>query len=499
MIEMIKAPFKRKSAPNVVVADANGGAASGTSLSPKGTPNSMRGCSVTRSLSLGSSVNSLLELQASCDSTNIYAEIDVNRVLLLLCEQKNNQTLTLLNAEKDMPKADKQEDTGAEEDEDGVVVIRRNDENGSKNNLLEYDGGSNSTTGATAAVVGTHQSEYDDMWSSVNVHLDNIDKVNKSLDEKLMNSLRPIMAAAELPSTSVDVEHRTSLREMFKNTFSRDETAIERERLIDDDSDRPSTTTTSNPSDKPIDVFNDSALDSIAADSEELRRKKEKKKMPKKSDAVKKTARSFKANKSVNALLTSFKDFKNSKRKIDQEVFEHVEAVQQDAAHHKDQHHEDVNLLPSHSKSSAMIMSNKINLIKPKKQSKLKKLKLQLKLSSTSSAAAAAAANKGQPAVCRHCFKQRKPAAIIEKEILMRNEMSPTTPPPPPPPPPLLPSSPTSESSPVLESTAQEIVDEFCACHASNDDDDDGLCINEHTYSELDGVSTTLIRPPDKI
>lgn len=487
---MIKAPFKRKSAPTIVVgANGTSGASGATtsSMSPKGTPTSLRGCSVTRSLSLGSSVNSIDELRNSCDSTNIYAEIDVNRVLLLLCEQKNNQTLNMLN----------NDNVSLVDDAD--ATRRRNDENGSKNNLLEFDGGS-----SAAAATDIENDNDDDMWKSVNVHLDNIDRVNKSLDEKLFSSaIRTNMTCNE----SVESEHRNSIREMLKSTFSREEN-VETERLLEDDCDKdddkpdPKTTALN------IDFLNVS-LDANDDDGREtsstepprsvIANKKKEKKNSKKSgvndpsEAKKSRSKSFKSNKSVNALLTSFKDFKNSKRKIDEEIFEHVENMPLDrtvitkepslitvgkesstqstrpASHHVSCE-EDVNLLPTHSKSPIRSKNAALSAAskKPKKPSKLKKLKLKLKLpSSSGSAAAQLAAAVAKRPICRHCFKKLRRGSAMSAnghgEPITDGDMD------------------------LVQQNTETTGDEFCVCHHASDD---GLCINEHTYSDLDGVST---------
>lgn len=487
---MIKAPFKRKSAPTIVVgANGTSGASGATtsSMSPKGTPTSLRGCSVTRSLSLGSSVNSLDDLRNSCDSTNIYAEIDVNRVLLLLCEQKNNQTLNMLN-----------NDNSSLADE-ADATRRRNDENGSKNNLLEFDGGSMSV----AAAINI-ENDCDEMWKSVNVHLDNIDRVNKSLDEKLFSSaIRTTTTCIE----SVDTEQRSSIREMLKSTFSREEN-VETERLLEDDCDKDD----NQPDPKAIalnmDFFNVS-LDSNDDDGRETSsadgpttavvadKKKEKKNSKTKGDpteAKKSRSKSFKSNKSVNALLTSFKDFKNSKRKIDEEIFEHVEnmpldgaviakeplrtAVEEESstqntrpANHHVSCEEDVNLLPTHSKSlnrSKNAAFSAAATKKQKKPSKLKKLKLKLKLpSSSGSAAAQLAAAVAKRPICRHCFKKLRRGSTTSangnREAITAGDMS------------------------LVKENTETSGDDFCACHHASGD---GLCINEHTYSDLDGVST---------
>lgn len=482
---MIKAPFKRKSAPTIVVGANGASGATTSSMSPKGTPTSLRGCSVTRSLSLGSSVNSLDELRNSCDSTNIYAEIDVNRVLLLLCEQKNNQTLNMLS-----------NDNGSLVD-DADATRRRNDENGSKNNLLEFDGGSMSA--ATAANI---ENEEDDMWKSVNVHLDNIDRVNKSLDEKLFsNAIRTNMTSNE----SVDTEHRSSIREMLKSTFSREEN-VETERLLEDDCDKDD----DKPDPKSIALNMDFPNVSLASNEDDGREtssvdgpavvvvtdKKKEKKNGKKSgvndstEAKKSRSKSFKSNKSVNALLTSFKDFKNSKRKIDEEIFEHFENMPLDQAvitkepslntvgtessTQNTRHHvsceEDVNLLPTHSKSPIRSKNAALSAAtkKTKKPSKLKKLKLKLKLpSSSGSAAAQLAAAVAKRPICRHCFKKLRRGSAMSAngigEAITAGDMS------------------------LVQQNAETAGDDFCVCHHASDD---GLCINEHTYSDLDGVST---------
>lgn len=487
---MIKAPFKRKSAPTIVVGANGASGASGattSSMSPKGTPTSLRGCSVTRSLSLGSSVNSLDELRNSCDSTNIYAEIDVNRVLLLLCEQKNNQTLNMLN-----------NDNGSLVD-DSDATRRRNDENGSKNNLLEFDGGSMSA----ATAVNIENDDDDDMWKSVNVHLDNIDKVNKSLDEKLLsNTIR-----SNIPSNeSVDTEHRSSIREILKSTFSREEN-VETERLLEDDCDKDDEKPEPKTNALNMDFFNVS-LDSNDDDGREtssadgpsvavIANKKKETKDSKKGgvndpiEAKKSRSKSFKSNKSVNAILTSFKDFKNSKRKIDEEIFEHVENMPLDraviakdpsltafgketstqnprpAGHHVSCE-EDVNLLPTHSKSP---IRGKNATKKPKKPSKLKKLKLKLKLpSSSGSAAAQLAAAVAKRPICRHCFKKLHRCSAMSAN---GNE-----------------EAITAAVKSLVQQSTETAADDFCVCHQPSDD---GLCINEHTYSDLDGVSIPLI------
>lgn len=486
---MIKAPFKRKSAPTIVVG-ANG--ASGTSgattssMSPKGTPTSLRGCSVTRSLSLGSSVNSLDELRNSCDSTNIYAEIDVNRVLLLLCEQKNNQTLNMLNNDN------------CSLVDDADATRRRNDENGSKNNLLEFDGGSISAAAATNI-----ENDDDDMWKSVNVHLDNIDRVNKSLDEKLFSNV--IRTNTTNCNESVDTEHRSSIREMLKSTFSREEN-VETERLLEDDCDKDDDKPDPKSNALNKDFFNVS-LDSIDDDCRETSTadgpsvtvvtdiKKDKKNSKKSgvTEAKKSRSKSFKSNKSVNALLMSFKDFKNSKRKIDEEIFEHVENMPLDraviskepsvttvgeesskqntrpASHHVSCE-EDVNLLPTHSKTPFRSKNAALSAAtkKPKKPSKLKKLKLKLKLpSSSGSAAAQLAAAVAKRPICRHCFKKLSRGSATSPngngDAITAGDMY------------------------LVQQNTETAGDEFCVCHHASDD---GLCINEHTYSDLDGVST---------
>lgn len=232
VIEMIKAPFKRKSTSNIIISSGGsyvGGATAASQSSPKLTPIRIRGSSVPRSISLGSSVNSL-ELENSCDLTNIYSEIDVNRVLL--CDkQSNNQNLTINNKIKLLDDNDTVEGntTGDDPDENEDTQT-----NGSKNNLLKFDNGS-SSKGVTVAnscssssnIAGVDNID-DDMWSSVNMHLDNIDKVNKSLDEKIFN------ASKQMNNETIETEYRNSFCEIIRNTFSK-ENSTEKERLIIDD------------------------------------------------------------------------------------------------------------------------------------------------------------------------------------------------------------------------------------------------------------------------
>lgn len=288
---MIKAPFKRKSAPI-------GSSQSATSSSPKTMPRGRRGCSVTRSVSLGSSVNSLNVESISgafaesddidnLNCTNIYAEIDVNNSILVCSNNKKpiNQSMLSDNSSTDL-------------DSDSKMCMSSDGEvrsNGSKNNLLEV------AEMTTDDVVLDNDSNGNVMWTggSVDTHLDNIDKINKILDDKILGNSKKVTP----PSIQIS---RFIVTKLDESVLGLDTDHL-KDKKMGQSNDK-----------NQIDRRADAAQSH--ADSHSTEQSKPK---PDSSSGGKKNR--FMANKSVNAFLTSVKELKLSRKKSDEDVFEEID------------------------------------------------------------------------------------------------------------------------------------------------------------------------------
>lgn len=415
VFSMIKAPFKRKSAPATAPA-----AAATAALTPKGTPRNGRGSSATRSISLGSSVNSLdADNSSDCNpinSTNIYTEIDVKRVLL----RDNNRPTN--NSDDAQPF-----DVGTNSRR--VSLTQRNRINDSKNNLLRSDDGCDA--------------EENGKWSSVSVYLASSDKES---DDKSMKFRLSDHNAIKNGNDSI----RTSFREKIKNKLSPDqENDRETEFLIDDrsketisESEIDMTTKNTEHNDAP--EINETKAENFEI-MQGVKKKRKKIKYPKK-DKKKYSENSEESqkkgifpktklkNKSVNALLTSIKDFKNSRKNNaepdleiqkkddtpsstakpedsseENEIFEKMSPTHHDPDHDNqtrdnspENNDEDETNLLHHKNRFELIDELKSSKRSRKSSSKLKhnlksKFKFPLKMSSK---------NKAQN--CRKCFKERR-------------------------------------------------------------------------------------------
>lgn len=284
---MIKAPFKRKSAPI-------GSSQSATSSSPKTMPR-RRGCSVTRSVSLGSSVNSLnvesisgafAESDIDNDNfncSNIYAEIDVNNSVLVCSNNKpiNHSMLS---------------DSSTDFDSESKICLSSDSEvrsNGSKNNLLEV-------VEVTDDSVLNNDDNGNVMWTgSVDSHLNNIDKINKILDEKILGNTK------KMTPTSIQIS-RFIVTKLDESVLGLDTVnSIDKTKIRGSNG--------KHDVDKRVDVVVQPPLENHLNDQNKSKAKNVEKK------------NRFMANKSVNAFLTSVKELKLSRKKSDEDVFEEID------------------------------------------------------------------------------------------------------------------------------------------------------------------------------
>lgn len=290
---MIKAPFKRKSAPI-------GSSQSATSSSPKTMPR-RRGCSVTRSVSLGSSVNSLnvesisgafAESDIDNDNfncSNIYAEIDVNNSVLVCSNNKPTNHSMLSDSSTDF-------------DSESKMCLSSDSEvrsNGSKNNLLEV-------VEVTDDSVLNNDDNGNVMWTgSVDSHLNNIDKINKILDEKILGNAKKDLNKMP-PPTSIQIS-RFIVTKLDESVLGLDtDNSIDKIK-IRGSNDKHDVV------DKRVNVVAQPPLENRLNDPSKGKAK-----------IVEKKNR-FMANKSVNAFLTSVKELKLSRKKSDEDVFEEID------------------------------------------------------------------------------------------------------------------------------------------------------------------------------
>lgn len=297
---MIKAPFKRKSAPI-------GSSQSATSSSPKTIPR-RRGCSVTRSVSLGSSVNSLnvesisgafAESDIDNDNlncSNIYAEIDVNNSILVCSNNKpiNHSILS---------------DSSTDFDSETKMCLSSDSEvrsNGSKNNLLEV---------VTDELVLDNDNNGNVMWTggSVDTHLDNIDKINKILDEKILGNAKTDLKIVTPPSIQIS---RFIVTKLDESVLGLDTDHLINKLKFHASNEKQKIN-------KTIDVI---VQPPPPPPPENHWSEQSKIKAKNSSDGknVEKKNR-FMANKSVNAFLTSVKELKLSRKKSDEDVFEEID------------------------------------------------------------------------------------------------------------------------------------------------------------------------------
>lgn len=297
---MIKAPFKRKSAPI-------GSSQSATSSSPKTMPRGRRGCSVTRSVSLGSSVNSLnvdsisggafAESDIDNDNlncSNIYAEIDVNNSILVCSNNKpiNHSILS---------------DSSTDFDTESKMCLSSDSEvrsNGSKNNLLEV------AEVKTDEIVLDNDRNGNVIGGSVDTHLDNIDKINKILDEKILGNAKRDVKHTSPPSIQIS---RFIVTKLDESVLGLDTDHLVNKMKFHETMDK-------NKTNKSVDVYpTQPHLDNYLSDESKMKAKN-----CSSGKTVEKRNR-FMANKSVNAFLTSVKELKLSRKKSDEDVFEEID------------------------------------------------------------------------------------------------------------------------------------------------------------------------------
>lgn len=296
---MIKAPFKRKSVPI-------GSSQSATSSSPKTTPRSRRGCSVTRSVSLGSSVNSLnvesisgafAESDIDNDnlncSANIYAEIDVNNSILVCSNNKpiNNSILS---------------DCSTDFDSESKICLSSDGEvksNGSKNNLLEE------VEVADEILIDNDNNGNNVMWTggSVDTHLDNIDKINKILDEKILGSVTN--EVQDMPQPSIQIK-RFIVTKIDESVLGLDTNHSMKKLKSKEKSDKHKIAAKNDVSEIRVENNSDNS-NKIKTKNIDIIKNVEKKNR-------------FMANKSVSAFITSVKELKISRKKSIEDVFEEI-------------------------------------------------------------------------------------------------------------------------------------------------------------------------------
>lgn len=324
---MIKAPFKRKSAPI-------GSSQSATSSSPKSIPR-RRGCSVTRSVSLGSSVNSLNVESISgafaesddidnenLNCSNIYAEIDVNNSVLVCSKTNKSINHSILS------------DSSTDFDSDSKMCLSSDNSevksNGSKNNLLEV-----------IEVADEKLLDNDDngnvMWTtsggSVDTHLNNIDKINKILDEKILGNTKK--EVNNMPPSSIQIS-RFIVTKLDESVLGLDTHNSVDKRKIRELNDK-----------------HDKLADSV---SQSPRENHEQSKIQGNSGKIVEKKNRFMANKSVNAFITSVKELKLSRKKSDEDVFEEI-----DPEPMKNACLETISLEDNSSSSSASTSSSRAN------------------------------------------------------------------------------------------------------------------------------------------
>ncbi|KAJ6638588.1 Tyrosine-protein kinase Fer, partial [Pseudolycoriella hygida] len=380
VISMIKAPFKRKSAPI-------GSSQSATSSSPKTMPR-RRGCSVTRSVSLGSSVNSLnvesisgafAESDVDNDNlncSNIYAEIDVNNSILMCANNKLINHPMLSDNSSDFC-SDSKSCLGS--DTKGTT-------NGSKNNLLEV----------SDQMCLDNDSNGNVMWTtgSVDNHLDNIDKINRILDEKILGNTQK--ESKHQPSIQIS---RFIVTKLDESVLGLDKDHVNRKLKAGNDI---------HTNEKKVDVNvepPENRLDERNANKAKNCNSNEKKNR-------------FMNKKSVNAFLTSVKELKLSRKKSDEDVFEQIDAepskkVNPDTVSLDDSSssesssssraikstfEDDAILLPQSpdEPQASSSKQSKITLKSRLKRNIKSKLKFNLKLTSK------------KRSICQRCLKQRK-------------------------------------------------------------------------------------------
>lgn len=386
---MIKAPFKRKSAP---ISSSQ----SATSSSPKTMPR-RRGCSVTRSVSLGSSVNSLNMERISgvlaesdidnMNGSNIYAEIDVNNSVLVCANNKpiNHSMLS---------------DSSTEFDSESKMCLSSDGEvksNGSKNNLLEV-------AEVSDDIVLDNDSNGNVMWSggSVDTHLDNIDKINKILDEKMLGNTTK--GGKETAPTTIQIS-RFIVTKLDESVLGLDTDHVNKKLKVRESSN----------------INHKTEKRNVAAEPQNHSTERSKVEAKDRSGgkSVEKKNR-FIANKSVNAFLTSVKELKLSRRKSDEDVFEeiasepvkssYVETTSIDGSTSSESTtSSSVAMKASSFEDDATLISQSIDepqagsskqakaTLKSRLKRKIKsKLKFNIKLTSS------------KPAICQRCLRQRK-------------------------------------------------------------------------------------------
>lgn len=390
---MFKAPFKRKSAP---ISSSQ----SATSSSPKTMPR-RRGCSVTRSVSLGSSVNSLnMEsisgaLAASdidnMNGSNIYAEIDVNNSVLMCANNKpiNHSLLS---------------DSSTDFDSDSKMCLSSDGEvrsNGSKNNLLE-------AAEAGDGIVPDNDDNGNVMWNggSVDTHLDNIDKINKILDDKILGNTKK--ALKEMTPASIQIS-RFIVTKLDESVLGLDTDHLNKKlKVRESNVDQHKTEKRIEPLSEIHSIERNKHPDKDRCGGGDGGRNVEKKNR-------------FISNKSVNAFLSSVKELKLSRRKSDEDVFEEIaaepvksdciettsidgstssESTSSSSAAIKAANFDDDTTLITQSIDEPQAGSSKQAkaTLKSRLKHKLKsKLKFNIKLTSSS-----------KPAICQRCLRKRK-------------------------------------------------------------------------------------------
>lgn len=260
---------------------------------------------MTRSVSLGSSVNSLnvdsisgAFAESDIDNlncTNIYAEIDVNNSLLVCSSNNkpiNNSALS---------------DSSMDFDSDSKMCLSSDSEvrsNGSKNNLLQV-------VEVTDDILLDNDNNGNVMWTggSVDTHLDNIDKINKILDEKILGNTKKDLKNASPPSIQIS---RFLVTKVDESVLGLDIEHLNSKRKYHGSKDKHRTN-------KNVDVTSQPSLENNWSEQSKIKVKN-----LHTAKSVEKKNR-FMANKSVNAFLTSVKELKLSRKKSDDDVFEEID------------------------------------------------------------------------------------------------------------------------------------------------------------------------------
>ncbi|XP_037027004.1 tyrosine-protein kinase Fer isoform X3 [Bradysia coprophila] len=321
--------------------------------------------------------------------SNIYAEIDVNNSVLVCANNKpiNHSMLS---------------DSSTDFDSDSKMCLSSDGEmrsNGSKNNLLEV-------VEVSDDIVLDNDNNGNVMWSggSVDTHLDNIDKINKILDEKILGNTKK--EVKETTPTSIQIS-RFIVTKLDESVLGLDTDHLNKKLNVRDSNDDCKTEKRNNVISEPY------------SENHSTERRKPEAKDRSSGRNVEKKNR-FIANKSVNAFLTSVKELKLSRKKSDEDVFEEIasepvksgciettsidgstssESTTTSSLAIKASSFEDDAILISQSIDEPQAGSSKQakTTLKSRLKHKIKsKLKFNIKLTSS------------KPAICQRCLKQRK-------------------------------------------------------------------------------------------